>query len=198
MAIEQRAMEPPLTVADYHDYADLLLPEEPTPELMNGGIIVAARPNYDHMYFAQEIFAELREYLRQHHLAGRILTEFEVVLDRFTVVVPDIAYIAPDSPLSRFTPERMFGAPEFVCEIASPRTRKYDAHEKYLAYLRSGVREYWLVDPALPAGERFTMFERIETEAEVAAMRVNFQRIAGHDPAASHLFPSITFGVELL
>jgi len=33
-------------------------------------------------------------------------------------------------------------------EILSPSTSKRDQHEKFELYERSGVREYWVIDPA--------------------------------------------------
>ena len=39
------------------------------------------------------------------------------------------------------------GAPEFVMEVISPSTKKRDSGIKYMKYLESGVKEYWLVDP---------------------------------------------------
>jgi Uma2 family endonuclease len=32
-------------------------------------------------------------------------------------------------------------------EILSPSTSRKDQHEKFDRYARTGVREYWLVDP---------------------------------------------------
>jgi Uma2 family endonuclease len=34
-----------------------------------------------------------------------------------------------------------------VVEVLSPTTAKFDRQEKYNAYERHGVREYWIVDP---------------------------------------------------
>ena len=40
MIIAKLSMDKPLfTLADYEAYVETLLPEEPTPELMNGGIV---------------------------------------------------------------------------------------------------------------------------------------------------------------
>ena len=43
----------------------------------------------------------------------------------------------------------MKGAPSLVVEIGSPATRKRDATIKRRLYERSGVDEYWIVDPEL-------------------------------------------------
>ncbi|MDA7026445.1 Uma2 family endonuclease [Bacillus sp. CLL-7-23] len=42
----------------------------------------------------------------------------------------------------------MSGAPDLVIEIISPATAKIDRLDKRLTYQRSGVKEYWIVDPA--------------------------------------------------
>ena len=40
------------------------------------------------------------------------------------------------------------GAPDLIFEIASPSSRKLDYTLKHFIYSQSGVREYWIVDPA--------------------------------------------------
>jgi Uma2 family endonuclease len=39
------------------------------------------------------------------------------------------------------------GPPDLVMEIVSPDSQVRDWHDKYVAYEKSGVREYWVVDP---------------------------------------------------
>jgi Uma2 family endonuclease len=190
MVIEQL-----LNVADYDDYVRHLPPEAPLPELMNGRFVVVARPTRRHMHYAQQLFLAIDAYLRAHQRAGEILTEFEIVLDEHTVLVPDLAYIEANSPRGRMTEERLYGAPDLVCEILSPSTRVYDVQDKYLAYLRAGVREYWLVDPDGPAGERFILFARIEEGT--ASTKPAYRRIAG-GPAAARILPGIALDTALL
>ncbi|RHV68918.1 Uma2 family endonuclease [Clostridium sp. OM02-18AC] len=40
------------------------------------------------------------------------------------------------------------GAPDLIFEIVSPSSRKLDYEIKNVIYAQSGVREYWIVDPA--------------------------------------------------
>ena len=37
------------------------------------------------------------------------------------------------------------GAPDFIAEIQSPSTAKYDLNDKFNLYEAVGVREYWVV-----------------------------------------------------
>jgi Uma2 family endonuclease len=40
------------------------------------------------------------------------------------------------------------GAPDWIIEIVSPSTKQNDYGIKLFKYCNSGVREYWIVDPA--------------------------------------------------
>jgi Uma2 family endonuclease len=61
-----------------------------------------------------------------------------------TVVEPDILVVCDRSKLR---PNGIWGAPDWVVEILSPQTQKKDLAEKFNAYERAGVREYWTIDP---------------------------------------------------
>ena len=50
-------------------------------------------------------------------------------------------------------------APDWVCEILSPSTRKFDLEEKRPVYAREGVRHLWFVDPAARTLETFALHE---------------------------------------
>ncbi|RME69479.1 MAG: Uma2 family endonuclease, partial [Nitrospirae bacterium] len=41
----------------------------------------------------------------------------------------------------------VYGPPDLVVEILSPSTAAYDLREKFQVYERTGVKEYWIVDP---------------------------------------------------
>jgi Uma2 family endonuclease len=190
MAIEQLR-----TVADYDAYVEGLPSDSPKVELINGRIVIAARPVVAHARYLRDIMRIVDAYVKKHHLAGEVFPEIEIVLDEHTILIPDILYTAKNSPLGRLTKERLNGAPEWACEILSPGTQASDEQDKYLAYLKAGVREYWLVDPDAPAGKRFRLFERVE-EGPTSGMPA-FQRIEG-SPSASKPFPSITIDSKLL
>src|SRR5699024_5837788 len=43
---------------------------------------------------------------------------------------------------------RLLGAPDLVVEIISPSSAKIDRMDNRLAYQWSGVRDYWIIEPA--------------------------------------------------
>jgi len=61
-----------------------------------------------------------------------------------TVVQPDLVIVCD---LSKLDDAGCKGAPDMVIEILSPSTSRYDRTIKFNTYLKSGIREYWVVDP---------------------------------------------------
>ncbi|MDR0687126.1 MAG: Uma2 family endonuclease [Prevotellaceae bacterium] len=62
-----------------------------------------------------------------------------------TVVQPDICIVCD---LSKLDERGCLGAPDFIAEIQSPATARYDLTEKFNLYEAAGVREYWVVFPS--------------------------------------------------
>jgi Uma2 family endonuclease len=82
------------------------------------------------------------------HPTGRVFhAPFDVVFSQLDVVEPDVLYLSNERAAEVITPLHMNGAPELVIEIGSPGTRKRDETIKRHLYERSGVTEYWVVDP---------------------------------------------------
>lgn len=61
-----------------------------------------------------------------------------------TVVQPDLFII---SDLRRVDTRGLCGAPDWLAEVLSPSTARYDKVTKVPAYERAGVREVWLINP---------------------------------------------------
>jgi Uma2 family endonuclease len=79
--------------------------------------------------------------------AGKVYTApIEVYLDEENIFEPDVLYIKPDSKC-KVEAKRLNGAPNLVVEVLSPSTAKYDKQQKYEAYEKHGVEEYWIIDP---------------------------------------------------
>ena len=72
-----------------------------------------------------------------------------MVFSRYDVVEPDLLYVSNARAAEVLTSANVKGAPDLVIEIGSPSTRKRDETIKRHLYERSGVSEYWVVDPEL-------------------------------------------------
>ncbi len=80
-------------------------------------------------------------------------------------------------------------APDWVCEILSPSTRKFDLEEKRPVYAREGVGHLWFVDPAERTLEAFVLRDGDWTPAGAA-------REAG--PVSLPPFEAVTFPLDAL
>jgi Uma2 family endonuclease len=65
------------------------------------------------------------------------------------VVEPDLLYMSNERASEVLTSLHVRGVPELVVEVGSPGTRRRDETIKSRLYERSGVSEYWIVDPVL-------------------------------------------------
>jgi Uma2 family endonuclease len=88
-------------------------------------------------------------WLEQHPIGRTFYAPYDVIFSNFDVVEPDLLYLSNERMAEVVTPQHVRGAPEIVIEIGSPGTRKRDETIKKHLYERSGVSEYWVVDPEL-------------------------------------------------
>lgn len=128
-------------------YQDLLeVPDEKVAEILDGELFASPRPALRHAFASSVLGTELMR--RFHGPPGGwwILYEPELHLGD-DVVVPDIAGwrretlpVVPDASWLEV-------APDWVCEVISPRTAAIDRGRKTDIYAREGVGTFWLLDP---------------------------------------------------
>ena len=88
----------------------------------------------------------IQSYLETHPIGEIFFAPFDVLLSEINILVPDLIYIS--SERAHFiTSKNLQGAPDLVVEILSPSTRNRDKRLKRDVYERTGVEEYWLIDP---------------------------------------------------
>ena len=78
----------------------------------------------------------------------------DVVLAEDQVVQPDVFIVCDRQKIRRTF---ISGAPDVIFEIASPSTSLKDRREKMALYERSGVSEYFIVDPDADFIEKFVL-----------------------------------------
>lgn len=144
-------------------YADIeALPEHLTGELLEGELYVSPKPPGPHILAASTLGALLLGpfQLGQGGPGGWwILHEPELHLGR-NVLVPDRAGWRKER-LPRVPQNHAFDlAPDWVCEVLSPSTRRVDQKLKPPLYLKEKVRHLWLLDPLARSLEVFCWGER--------------------------------------
>jgi Uma2 family endonuclease len=132
-------------------YEDVLrAPPHMVAEVIDGELLLSPRPAKPHAAAASALGEELGPPFKR----GRggpggwiILDEPELHL-RSDILVPDLAgwrrermpQIAADEPFFTL-------APDWVAEVVSPRSAKYDRTDKLRIYARERVEWVWIVDP---------------------------------------------------
>ena len=117
-------------------------------QLIDGEVVIGMPPILKHQLLIKKILLLLAQ-VEAKKGGVAFVAPTEVRLDDENIFEPDVLYIAPENlAIAQQDEKRIIGAPDLVVEVLSPSTAKYDRQEKYLAYERHGVREYWIVDPA--------------------------------------------------
>lgn len=151
-------MRPPAVRVDtrltYDDF--VLFPDDgKRHEIIDGEHHVTPSPNLRHQQLVGRLHVEIAIYLRAHPQAGQVfLSPLDVVLSHYDVVEPDLLFVAGDQA-AIMTDKNIQGPPALVVEVLSKSSRKRDAQTKRRLFERTGVREYWLVDPELDVVQVF-------------------------------------------
>lgn len=114
-------------------------------QLIDGEVVISVPPIPKHQEIVGEVLYLLMTHAKQH--GGKALTSpIEVYLDDENIFEPDVLYMKADSKC-KVEAKRLNGAPNLIVEVLSPSTAKYDKRQKYEAYEKHGVEEYWIIDP---------------------------------------------------
>ena len=140
-------------------------------EIIDGEHVVTPSPNVRHQVLVGRLFYDLEHYFRSQPQAGQVFTApLDVLLSLYDIVEPDLLVVTGDQA-GILTEKNVQGPPALVIEVLSKSTRKRDAQTKRRLFERSGVREYWLVDPELDAVQVFrpTLEGRLARVVELTA-----------------------------
>ena len=132
---------PPIHTHEYLRTPETLLPQE----LVWGYVREAAAPTPAHQRVVGELFVCLRQHLRETGAGEVWLSPIDVVLDaeRDLVVQPDLSVILAEH--ADIVTDHIWGAPDLVIEVMSPRPRIGTLEERLAWFATYGVRECWLV-----------------------------------------------------
>ena len=141
-------------------------------ELIDGEHYVTPSPNTKHQRVLASLYLMIGSWLETHPIGEAFLAPYDVVLSNFDIVEPDLLYFSAECKARVLTELHARGAPDIAVEIASPGTRKRDATIKQRLYERTGVLEYWIVDPETNVvriyhrtGDRFDSARELTREA---------------------------------
>ena len=147
-----------VTVRDY-----LELPEGgPDYQLIGGHLYMSPPPNRYHQDVSRNLQFVLMKYLEKHPIGILYNAPFGVYLSDVDAFLPDLVFVS-NKRKRILTDQGAEGAPDLVVEILSKSTARFDKGPKRDVYTRTGVQEYWVVDPV---AKEIQVYE-LQKDAEV-------------------------------
>lgn len=132
---------------------NLAYQEDPREEMLDGKIYMMSGPSINHSQVASNIYYAFRNYLK-----GKPCRTFndgvDVYLTEKDRVIPDAMIVCNKDIIQM---DGIHGAPDLIVEVLSPSTAKNDKGYKKELYEKSGVKEYWIVDPAMRSIEAYIL-----------------------------------------
>lgn len=107
---------------------------------------MAPAPNLFHQTILANLIETIAPHVRDRNLGKVLFAPLDCYLDDQNVYQPDIVFISR-SRASIIREDGLHGAPDFVIEVLSPHTARFDVNAKRGLYARAGVEELWLVYP---------------------------------------------------
>jgi Uma2 family endonuclease len=131
-----------LSVWEYFELTETTAPME----LVYGIVREPPAPRYGHQSIVTRLTRLLDAHVDERRLGRVCVSPVDVVLDQIDalVVQPDIVFVSQER--LAIIGDRIWGPPDLVVEVLSPRTAARDRTTKVAWYRRYGVRECWLVD----------------------------------------------------
>ena len=159
MNTQRRMRDQPHRKATYQDVLDA--PPNKVAEVIVGTLHMQPRPAARHAWASSIMGAELvNPFGRGRGGPGGwwIIFEPELHLGE-DIVVPDLAGWRRET-MPEYPDAAYFDiAPDWVCEVLSPSTRRIDLGDKRDIYAREGVSYLWFVDPDAKTLEAFELRE---------------------------------------
>ena len=100
-------------------------------ELLNGEVLMAARPAPTHQHFIFQLAVIIDQWIKAHKL-GRVLLDTLMKLDGVWTPAPDICFLRT-SHLKRVQKKRIVGPVDLAIEVVSPTTERVDRVTKLAA-----------------------------------------------------------------
>jgi Uma2 family endonuclease len=155
-------------------------------ELIDGDLLVAHQPHWDHQFAGMALSAALLTWSRQTRL-GTPNVAPGLIFSPEDDVAPDLLWISQERLARGLRDDgKLYAAPELVVEIVSPGSanERRDRELKLKLYAREGVDEYWLIDYR---SRTVAVYRRAGDLLTLA------QTLAGEERLTSPLLPGFTY-----
>jgi Uma2 family endonuclease len=177
MATDARSATPawPRTKLGYREYC--CFPNDGRRhEIIDGDHYVTPAPSTVHQTISKRVQHQLYTQIELAGLGVVFNAPVDVQLTEYDIVQPDLLVILA-ARARMITPTKVNGVPDLIIEILSPSNAAHDTALKKHLYERTGVAEYWIVDPDNQRLERYRLVDgafSLEPSADPATA------LAGH------------------
>lgn len=125
-------------------------------EFINGRPVFHSPVKRKHSSALDFLQTLLSVYVRINGL-GRIYVEKLMIELTRNSFEPDLCFFTANRDAQFDEEQMLFPAPDFIIEILSRKTEKYDRGVKFEDYEAHGVKEYWIVDPTHKTIEQYLL-----------------------------------------
>ncbi|MEK6781599.1 MAG: Uma2 family endonuclease [Bacteroidota bacterium] len=122
------------------------LPEGTLIQLIENNLIMSPASLDGHQKILGKLYRLIGDFVEDHDLGEVRFSPYDVYLDTKNAFQPDLVFVAKQN-VHLIQEDGLHGAPDLVLEVLSPSNRNYDMTSKKDVYERSGIKEYWMVDP---------------------------------------------------
>ena len=125
-------------------------------EFINGEVVVHSPVMKRHNQANSLLFQLLKTYSFKHKLG---FVGIEKIMSTFTRndYEPDLVFFEKERADSFKEDQTLFPVPDFIVEVLSKSTSKYDRGIKFDDYETHQVKEYWIIDPKNEVIEQYVL-----------------------------------------
>ncbi|HHX02030.1 MAG TPA: type II toxin-antitoxin system Phd/YefM family antitoxin [Firmicutes bacterium] len=171
---------------NYEEFQSFVDASDQRYELIDGVVYLLASPTFKHQVLVREFASRIQEQL-SNSVYEVVTAPFDIRLyghaakfeEDPNVVQPDLAVICDVENVQ--ADGKYEGIPSLVVEVLSPATRSKDLVTKLNLYMRSGIREYWVVDPESNQVWQYSFSQERELD-HVSLYAESGQLISSHFP----------------
>ena len=147
-------------MGELRDYKDRVYDDRTNEikEIINGKIYYMSGGTFFHARIISRIIKKFNNYFDSNGNKCEVYTsDLNVFLDTENTedfVRPDISVICG---LTKAEYDQYKGTPDLIVEVASKKTRVRDRTEKLRLFEKTGVKEYWIVEPKFKLVEQYVL-----------------------------------------
>jgi Uma2 family endonuclease len=147
------------------------LDEDKKAEFINGEVVVHS-PALDRHNASTLLLATLLSVYVNDRQLGYVRAEKALVELTRNSYEPDVCFFGPGKA-SQITDDQLYyPAPDFIAEVLSKSTEKYDRETKFADYAAHKVAEYWIIDPLRRTIEQYEIDADTEEYGLVGAFGI--------------------------